>query len=108
MRPIHRSPGANPPPKRVQVLALRDCTALVPIGLFDLLRKSIELAASMGAGPPPVEVRLVAAGDDPVVRGAGGVELRCQATARRLGPGDLVVVPAVDPDVFEQLEKNRA
>lgn len=32
-------------PLRIHVLALRDCTAFVPVGLVDLLRKSAAMAA---------------------------------------------------------------
>lgn len=97
-------------PVRVQVLALRDCTPLVPVGIADLLRKAGELAALVPAHPerPPVEVQLVASGKEPLVRCAGGLELRCAITVAAAQPADLIVVPALDPDVLEQLEKNRS
>jgi transcriptional regulator GlxA family with amidase domain len=102
-----RSPAARP--LRVQLLVLRDCTPIVPVGVADLLRKASELAATMPGAQKrrPLEVSLISASDRRVVRAAGGIELRCQATVADAGPADLVLAPALDPDIGEQLEKNR-
>lgn len=93
----------------MQVVALRDCTPFVPIGIVELLRKSIELAAQApDAGHRrAVEVTLVAAGDRPVLRAQGDIELRCASSLRDAGPADVVVVSALDPDVRERLAANR-
>jgi transcriptional regulator GlxA family with amidase domain len=93
---------------RVHVLALADCTALVPVGVMDLLRKSIDLAAGMPGRREHVVPKLVSAGDQPTVRTAGGLELRCDATLRTAGAADVIVVPALDPDLDAHLELNRA
>src|SRR5687767_13261871 len=89
---------------RVHVLALHECAPIVPIGMIDLLRKSIDLVATL---PPPrarprprVDLALVAAGEERAITAAGGVALRCDTTLRRAGPCDVCVVPALDPDII--------
>jgi len=96
-------------PLRIHVLALRDCTAFVPVGLVDMLRKSAALAGTL---PGPVarrgiEVTLVSAGRQPTIAGIGGVRLRCDAALCEVASSDLVLVPALDPDVVEHLALNR-
>lgn len=93
----------------MHVLVLRDCTPIVSVGVVDLLRKASDLAATMPGteSPRAIEVTLVSATDRRLVRAAGGIELRCHRTVTDAGPADLVLVPALDPDVGEQLEKNR-
>jgi transcriptional regulator GlxA family with amidase domain len=94
---------------RVHVLALRDCTPLVPVGMVELLRKSLALAATLPSAEPlrPVEVTLVAGGPGRVVLGAGGLPVHCAATLRQVRRSDLVVVPALDPDLLQHLALNR-
>jgi transcriptional regulator GlxA family with amidase domain len=94
--------------QRVHVLALRDCTALVPIGLMDMLRKSIELAAQLPEPAPSLDVTLVSATTERTVALAGGVRLVCDATLDDVAASDLVLVPAVDPDIGTHLELNAA
>jgi transcriptional regulator GlxA family with amidase domain len=89
---------------RVHVLALRDCTAFVPIGIVDMLRKAAMLPGARRA----VEVVLVAPGGSPTVVGAGGIRIRCGQRLDETRDSDLVVVPAVDPDVVHHLDRNRA
>lgn len=62
---------------RVHILALRDSTALVPIGLADMLRKAMEVAATIPtARPRPIlEPKLVACGPGRIVSGAGGLRV---------------------------------
>lgn len=96
------------PPLRVHVLALNDCTSFVPVGIMDLLRKSLELRATLPGPVPRLQLQLVSAGARPSIRGAGGVGLRCNATLGDAGRADLVVVPAVDPDIEQHLALNRA
>lgn len=86
---------------RVHIPVLRDCTAFVPIGYADLLRKSAALPGSR-----PIEVTLV--GETREVVAAGGVRLRCDASLDGVRRSDLVLVPPVDPDVPAHLELNRA
>src|SRR5215831_16001494 len=95
---------------RVHVLVLRDRTTFVPVGYADLLRKSIALAASLPqAGPvPAIDVSLVSAGRSREVTGIGGIHLRCDAVARPGMRSDLVLVPALDPDVLARLALNRS
>src|SRR5262249_30521967 len=93
---------------RVHVLALADCTALVPVGVLDLLRKSIDLPAPRPGRRRRVTPKLVAAGDRAEVRSAGGLILRCDATLRTAGAADVIVVPALDPDLDRHLALNRA
>jgi transcriptional regulator GlxA family with amidase domain len=91
------------------VLALHDSTALVPIGLVDMLRKATQLAASMPSARPRIvlEPVLVACGRAPLVSGAGAVRVHCEATTRNVRQADVVLVPAIDPDVVEHLALNR-
>jgi transcriptional regulator GlxA family with amidase domain len=95
---------------RVQVLAFHDCAPIVPVGVLDLLRKSIDLASTLPSPKPRrrIELALVAAGERRTVKGAGGLALRCDATFETAGRGDVVVVPALDPDVLEHLRRNGA
>jgi transcriptional regulator GlxA family with amidase domain len=93
---------------RVHVLALADCTALVPVGVMDLLRKSIELGATLPGRRARVIPKLVSAGESTTLRGAGGVGLLCDATLRSAGPAEVIVVPALDPDIDQHLALNRA
>ena len=97
-------------PKRIHVLALRDCTAFVPVGFTDLLRKSAALAASLepSRSGPPLEVALISAGKRRALAGIGGVRLLCDATLDEVRSSDLVLVPALDPDVVAHLALNRA
>jgi len=97
------------PPLRIHVLALRDCTAFVPVGLVDMLRKSAALAATLpGTGTTRgVEVTLVSAAMQPTLAALGGLRLRCDAALRDVAGSDLVLVPALDPDVLEHLALNR-
>src|SRR5262249_26909755 len=92
---------------RVHVLALVDCTAFVPVGVMDLLRKSVQLAATMPGPHPDVVVKLVSAGDRVLVNGAGGLGLRCGSTLRNAGPAEVIFVPALDPDLDHHLRLNK-
>ncbi len=92
----------------VHVLALADSTALVPVGVMDLLRKSIDLAATLPGKRRAVVPKLISAGDKPLVAAAGGLVMRCDATLRDAGRADLIVVPALDPDLDAHLALNRA
>jgi transcriptional regulator GlxA family with amidase domain len=92
---------------RVHVLALADCTALVPVGVMDLLRKSSELAATMPGKRPRLSAKLVSAGETTTVRAAGGLTLHGDATLRSAGSADVIVVPALDPDLDQHLALNK-
>ncbi|HEY7596577.1 MAG TPA: helix-turn-helix domain-containing protein [Actinophytocola sp.] len=93
---------------RVHVLALADCTALVPIGLMDILRKSIELAGQLAVAGPEVDVTLVSATADRTITLAGDVRLGCGRALDEVLDSDLVLVPALDPDVGAHLRLNAA
>jgi transcriptional regulator GlxA family with amidase domain len=99
---------AHPRPIRVHVLALSGCAPIVPVGTIDLLRKSVELAATLPRAQRHVELTLVSSTDKTSVTAAGGLVLSCDRTLRSAGPCDTVIVPALDPDVIERLETNRA
>lgn len=107
----HRLPRSARAPRvlRVHILALRESTALVPIGLADMLRKASDIARSMPSSRPrPIlDARLVAPGRDVVVSGAGGIRVHCDTTIRSIRRSDVVLVPALDPDVLEHLAINR-
>jgi transcriptional regulator GlxA family with amidase domain len=93
---------------RVHVLVLRDCTTFVPVGLADLLRKSAALMRSMPGTTKraPIDLALVSAAGERTVAGAGGVRIRCDATLREVRASDLVLVPALDPDIAQHLALN--
>src|SRR5882724_3405684 len=94
---------------RVHVLVLSDCTAFVPIGLADMLRKSAALASSLPGAKSrnQLEIALVSATKDRNVTCAGGVRLRCDAALRDVKRSDLVLVPALEPDIVAHLAQNR-
>lgn len=94
---------------RIAVLALRDSSSLVPIGFADLLRKAVQLAATIPSARarPRLEVRLVACGSAPVVVGSGGIRVHCDTTTRNVRRADVVLVPALEPDLADRLAQNR-
>jgi transcriptional regulator GlxA family with amidase domain len=94
---------------RIAVLALRDSSALVSVGFADLLRKAVQLAATIpGArARPRLEVRLVACGSEPVVVASSGIRLHCDTTTRSARHADVVLVPALEPDLADRLAQNR-
>ena len=96
------------PPLRLHILVLRDCTALVPVGFADMLRKSLALAASLPAprARRDIDVTLVSATRERTVEGAGGIRIRCDASLSEVKKSDLVLVPAVDPDISTHLAMN--
>jgi transcriptional regulator GlxA family with amidase domain len=96
------------PPVRIHVLVLRDCTAFVPVGLVELLRKSAALAATLPpAGRRGLAIATVSPGQQKTVTGAGGLRLRCDASIAEVKKSDLVLVPALDPDIGEHIALNR-
>jgi transcriptional regulator GlxA family with amidase domain len=86
------------------------CASIVPVGLLDLVRKSIDLASTLPTSRARrrIDVSLVAAGARRTVKAAGGLALRCDETLESAPDGDVVVVPAIDPDVLAHLARNRA
>ncbi|MGH3879757.1 MAG: GlxA family transcriptional regulator [Actinophytocola sp.] len=94
--------------QRVHVLVLRDSPALVSVGLMDMLRKADALAAELSPTPRRLATTLVSPGPDRTVALAGGIRLECEATIDEVDVPDLVVVPALDPDIQEHLELNAA
>lgn len=94
-------------PLAVHVLVLEECTPLVPVGVADMLRKTSALAEQNGWRGRPIDVRLVSASHKRDVQAAGGVRIGCATTASNVERSDLVVVPAVDPDIDHHLALNR-
>jgi transcriptional regulator GlxA family with amidase domain len=92
---------------RVSVLVLRDCPALVPLGIADLLRKTSLLSAA-DPNRRNVEISLVSTGTSRDVVCAGGVRVRCDGKLAAVRRADLVIVPAVDPDIDAHIQLNRA
>jgi transcriptional regulator GlxA family with amidase domain len=100
------SKRADRPSVLVHVLVLRDCTPLVPVGVADLLRKTTALVDPSRGGARRVEVRIVAPGPSLDVECAGGLCLRGDARLEDVQRSDLVIVPAVDPDLAAHLALN--
>jgi transcriptional regulator GlxA family with amidase domain len=97
-------------PVRIHVLVLEDCTSFVPIGFLDMFRKSLALSASL---PAPRrrrahDVVLVSATKERTISGAGGLRIQCDVALRDVRNSDLVLVPALDPELLSHLERNRA
>jgi transcriptional regulator GlxA family with amidase domain len=94
-------------PLRIHVVVLRECTPLVPVGIVEMLRKASQVAASLPvARGRAVDVTLVAPGRSLAVTCAGGLQLRCEVRAADVRRSDLVIVPALDPDVLAHLALN--
>lgn len=93
----------------VHIVALADCTPMVPLGFADMLRKTMQLGALVPGLKVRSDVRvtLVSATKSRTLPAAGGVRLVCEATLKEVRKSDLVLVPAVDPDVVQHLELNR-
>lgn len=81
----------------------------MPIGFADLLRKAVQLAATIPSARarPRLEVRLVACGSAQVVVGSGGIRVHCDTTTRSVRRADVVLVPALEPDLADRLAQNR-
>ena len=82
---------------------------MVSVGFTDLLRKAVSLAATIPSSRarPHLEVRLIACGSAPVVVGAGGIRVHCDAIARSVRRCDVVLVPSLEPDLADRLAQNR-
>lgn len=82
---------------------------MVPVGFADMFRKTAALGAMMPGLPVRGDVRavLVSASRERTVTAAGGIRLGCDATLKDVKRSDLVIVPAVDPDVEQHLALNR-
>lgn len=102
-------PRSATTPLQLHVLVLPDCTAFVPVGIVDLLRKATALGAQL-PGPPvrALDIALTSPGPSFTVRCAGGIVLQCQARLADIRRSDLIVVPAIDPDVVEYVAHHRA
>ncbi len=95
-------------PLSVHVPVLRDCAALVPVGIVEMLRKAAGLCSGIpGAPSRAIDVKLVSPGRSRTVTCAGGLTLHCDEVASGVRRSNLVVVPALDPDVPEHLAMNR-
>lgn len=92
-------------PLRVAVLVLKDSTALVPIGVAELIKKTLQFTPP-AAGERGIDV--VLAGETRRVATAGGYPVDCDVIFDDLGACDLVVVPALDPDILRHLALNEA
>lgn len=93
------------PPLRVHVVVLADSTALVPVAVAELLRKSQELAQALPS-PSRRSVAVTLVGARRSVATAGGLRVACGATFDEVPRSDLVIVPALDPDVVAHLASN--
>lgn len=87
-------------PFRIQLLVFPGATPIVPVGMFDLLRKSADLAHQTGL-QNHIEVELVAASRSCVVRAAGELPVTCHRHLRNAARADLVVASPLDPEVLE-------
>lgn len=78
--------------------------------MMDLLRKSIELSATIPSPRPRrgIQLSLVAGGAKRDVVCANGLVVRADRTLANAGRADAIVVPALDPDIHERLAQNRA
>jgi transcriptional regulator GlxA family with amidase domain len=103
-----RLAASSPKSFSVHVLVLRDCAALVPVGVSEMLRKAAGLCSGFPtASSRVIDVKLVSAGNARTVKCAGGLTLHCDEVASDVRRSNLVVVPALDPDVLEHLALNR-
>ncbi len=80
----------------------------MPVGIVEMLRKAAGICSGFpGASSRAVDVKLVSPGPSRTVTCAGGMKLHCDAVASDVRRSDLVVIPALDPDVLEHLSMNR-
>lgn len=99
-RPSSSARRSAPRVVKIQLLTFPDATPIVPVGLYDLLRKAAQLAAQNGF-VPELEISLVAVADRRRVLAAGALALECQHTTRTAPKADFVVVSPLDPEVLE-------
>jgi transcriptional regulator GlxA family with amidase domain len=93
---------------RVSVLVFQDCVAMTSITCVELLRQA-DIVCPPAFGEPErfFDVELVSAGESLNVRASNGFPVQCERTVRDTPITDLVLVPAFDGDVLDQLAKNR-
>lgn len=92
------------PPVRICVLVAERSTALVPVGLAEMLRKSMLLSA--GPSARQLAIELVACGASRKVVTAGGLVVNCDRTVDEVRRCDVAIASALDPDIVENLERN--
>jgi transcriptional regulator GlxA family with amidase domain len=92
----------------VSILVFDGCTSLAPIGPMEILMTAGRLhAAAAGEAEPFFRVQLVSLGANPVIT-ANGFPVQCHATIKETVKTGLVIVPAFDGNVEEQLAANAA
>jgi transcriptional regulator GlxA family with amidase domain len=93
----------------VCVLAFDECTPLASIGPLEILSRAGSLHAEGNGSPlePFFRARLVSASPSGVTS-ACGYSVTCHATLDTVAATDLVIVPAFDGNVLQQLERNRS
>jgi len=93
----------------VVVLVFNECGLTPAIGLAELLCKAWSVRQGLGLvdGELAPKVRLVAASSDRTLRADGDLRVVCQACLDEVDDADLVVVPAFDGEILDQMEKNR-
>ena len=95
-------------PLRLHIVVLHDSPTFVPLGIADMLRKAAAIARGIQRTPREVDITLTAPGDTLAVTGAGGTIVRCTTRIADVDESDLIVVPALDPEIVEHLELNAA
>jgi len=94
---------------RVAIAVLEGCIAMPSVSSMEILLKVNSLRAELeqcDGVDPLFDVQLVAVGQNPV-KSAFGLDVRCHAAIDEVDHADLVIVPALDGDVVEQLETAR-
>ncbi len=95
---------------KVTILAFDDCTALGPIGPMEILYKTNPIYQDLKNGSysePFFDIQLCSA-ENPIVHTANGYPISCQRTIDQVESCDLVIIPALDEDIVEKIENNRA
>jgi transcriptional regulator GlxA family with amidase domain len=101
-----RSSSGRARPVAVQILVFPKSTPIVPVGLMDLFRKASGIAASLGA-TRTIDVALVAASQRRAVTAACDLAIQCRHTLLDAPRADFVVVSPFDPEVLDDLSRDR-
>lgn len=94
--------------KKISVIVLEDCTAIASVGAMELFRKSNEIHKQVHQLKDNFfEVELISPRGK-IVSTSGGFEVRCDREISELSETDILLIPALEFDIEEKLEKNHS
>ncbi len=94
--------------KKVSILAFEDCTPMAPVAIMEILNKAGLIYQQINNSSQPFfETELVGI-KNLKVRSSNSFTLTCHTTIDRVLKTDILLIPAIEFDVENKLEKNKA